>query len=61
MAAMLGLNKTLGEKIDGNYTNCFEQMQEASLNKTAALQVLVSHLKTHLSMTNMTCGALLGK
>ena len=36
-----------------------EQILEAILNETTAVQPLTSHLKNHLSKTKKTCGTLL--
>ena len=58
-------DKMLKEKtrweLQKNAVSYLEQIQEATLRKTAAVQPLVSHFKDHPRKTNKTCGALLEK
>ena len=58
-------NETLREKarwgLYKNSTCWFQQIPEATPNKTAAVRPLSSHLTNYLNQTNETCWALLEK
>ena len=55
------IEKKTRPELHQNATNNIEQILEATLNKTAAVELPSSHLCDHPNMANKTCGTLLEK